>query len=199
MRFVGVNPGEQPDLIIVGLGNPGESYMRARMNIGFRVVDYIDSKCMLSRGCKRMRHYALTDKCLLNGWIVLIAKPTHYVKNSGIAVKDILDYYRIKPNKLVVIHDDINVKTGEFKIKKGGRACGHDGIKSIIEHLGTGDFVRIRVGVGPKPENVDQKVFLYDNMTREEFDEIKFTFKYITEAVTNILDYGVDEAIELSV
>ena len=110
MRFDNVNPGEHPEYIIAGLGNPGQRYERTRHNIGYDVADYLDSVCFGSRGIKRMLHSSLCDKCVLDGYIVYIIKPQTFMNNSGMSVKDVLNYYRMDPSQLIVIHDDTKVK-----------------------------------------------------------------------------------------
>ena len=152
MRIQGVNPGEHPEYIVVGLGNPGPRYENTRHNVGFKVLDYIDQNSMSGRGIKRSLHYSLTDKVVLDGYICYLVKPQTYMNNSGLAVRDVLDYYRMSPEQLIVIYDDIALPVGNFRIRKSGSAGGHNGMKSIIQHLGTSDFIRIRVGVGEKPE-----------------------------------------------
>lgn len=195
MRLFGVNPGEQPDYVIVGLGNPGAKYENTRHNIGFKLADYIDSKSMMSRGCKRMLHYALTDKCVLGGTVVYIMKPQTFMNNSGMAVQDLMSYYGISPKNLIVIHDDITLDSGKFKIKFGGSAGGHNGIKSVMEHLGTGDFIRIKVGVGKKPKEWDLASYVISRFPEDEYKLVSSRFEDIKDAVECILGYGLEKAM----
>ena len=197
MRFDGVNPGEHPQYIIVGLGNPGQRYEKTRHNIGFDVVDHLDKVCACSRGIKRMLHSSLCDKCVLDGYIVYFVKPQTFMNNSGMAVKDVMNYYRMNPEQLIVIHDDTKVKVGDFKIKKGGSAVGHNGIKSIIQHLHTDDFIRIRVGVGEKPEEFEMSKYVLSHFTDKEYNEIRDNFGQIKNAISCIFNYGIDRAIKL--
>ena len=196
VRFDNVNPGEHPEYIIVGLGNPGQRYERTRHNIGFDVADYLDSVCANSRGIKRMLHSSLCDKCVLDGYIVYIVKPQTFMNNSGMSVKDVMSYYRMRPSQLIVIHDDTKIKLGEFKIKTGGSASGHNGIKSIIEHLRTDNFIRIRVGVGEKPEQFDMSKYVLSRLTDNEYKSIQSQFNRIKIAISCIFNYGIDRAIE---
>lgn len=197
MRFDGVNPGEHPECIIVGLGNPGQRYEKTRHNIGFDVVDHLDSVCDCSRGIKRMLHSSLCDKCVLDGYIVYLVKPQTFMNNSGMAVKNVMSYYRMDPSQLIVIHDDTKVKIGEFKIKKGGSAIGHNGIKSIIQHLKTDNFIRIRVGVGEKPEEFDMSRYVLSHLTDSEYKAIQSKFIHIKNAISCIFNYDIERAMKL--
>ena len=192
-----VNPGEQPEYIIVGLGNPGQRYENTRHNIGFKVVDYIDSKSAVSRGCKRMLHSSLCDKCVLDGYIIYNVKPQTFMNNSGMAVQDVMNYYKLSPKHLIVIHDDINLPCGEFRIKFGGSANGHNGLKSIIQHLGTRDFIRIRVGVGRKPEGWDMSKYVLSKFSDTEMALITRKFEWIKRAVSTIFNYGLDSSMKI--
>ena len=196
MRFKNVNPGEHPEYIIVGLGNPGQRYENTRHNIGFKVVDYIDDQSNMSHGCKRMLHSSLCDKCVLDGYIIYIIKPQTFMNNSGMAVQDVMSYYRLSSKNLIVIHDDITLSVGEFRIKNGGSANGHNGIKSIIQHLGTDDFLRIRVGVGKKPDDWDQAKYVLSKFSDEEYAKISKNFKNIKDAVSSVFNYGLDYTIK---
>ena len=196
MRITAVNPGEHPDYIIVGLGNPGKRYEKTRHNVGFDVVDYIDSKCDVSRGIKRMLHSSLCDKCVLDGYIVYVIKPQTYMNNSGMAVQDILRYYRMNPWQLIVIHDDVSVKLGEYKIKYGGSASGHNGLKSIIQYIKTEEFIRIRVGVGEKPADWDMSKYVLSKLNEQDYAKISKNFEPIRESISCIFNYGLNTAIE---
>lgn len=197
MRFDNVNPGEHPEYIIVGLGNPGQRYERTRHNIGFEVADYLDSVSIGSRGLKRMLHSSLCDKCVLDGYIVYIVKPQSFMNNSGMSVKDVMSYYRMDPRQLIVIHDDTKVKVGQFKIKNGGSAVGHNGIKSIIQHLHTENFIRIRVGIGEKPEEYDMAKYVLSRFSENEYKSVQSQFIHIKNAISTIFNYGIDRAIKL--
>jgi len=198
LGIANVNPGENPEYIIVGLGNPGTRYDNTRHNIGFKVVDYIDSVSMISRGCKRMLHSSLCDKCVLDGYIIYNVKPQTFMNNSGMAVQDVMNYYKLSPKNLIVIHDDIKLPCGEFRVKFGGSANGHNGLKSIIQHLGTSDFIRIRVGVGTVPEGWEMSKYVLSKFTDKEMDLISSRFVFIKRAVSAIFNYGLDYAMEIS-
>lgn len=196
MRFKNVNPGEHPEYIIVGLGNPGTRYDNTRHNVGFKVADYLDSTCLLGHGIKRMLHSSLCDKCVLDGYIIYLVKPQTYMNNSGMAVRDVMQYYRMTANTLIVIQDDTSLPVGEFKIKRGGSANGHNGIKSIIQHLPNSDFIRIRVGVGEVPDGWDKSKYVLSRFSDKELNAIEWLLPKIREAISMIFNYGLEESME---
>ena len=196
MRYTNVNPGEHPEYIVVGLGNPGSRYDNTRHNVGFQMVDYIDSQCDVSRGCKRKLHSALCDKCVLDGYILYIVKPQTFMNNSGMAVQDVLNYYKMTSRQLIVIHDDVTLPVGEFCIKKGGGSAGHNGLKSIIQHIGNGDFIRIRVGVGIKPDNWEMSKYVLSKISPNESKLIENRFWDIKNALGDMFKYSIDYAMK---
>ncbi len=195
MRILGVNPGEDPDYIVVGLGNPGPRYQQTRHNIGFDVIDYIDQNGKFGTGCKRHLHSALVGKCVVDGAVFFLVKPQTFMNNSGMAVADVMQYYRKSPANLIVIHDDITLDAGKFKIKFGGSAGGHNGIKSIIEHIKTTDFTRIKVGIGKKPEGWDLADHVLAKIPNEEYKMMTSRFKYIQMAASCVARYGKEHAM----
>ncbi len=195
MRIMGVNPGEDPDYIVVGLGNPGPRYNQTRHNIGFDVIDYIDQNSRYSSGCKRHLHSALVGKCVVEGSVFFLVKPQTFMNNSGMAVADVMQYYRKKPSNLIVIHDDITLDSGKFKVKFGGSAGGHNGIKSIIEHIKTNDFTRIKVGIGKKPEGWDLADHVLSKIPNDEYKLMQSRFKHICDAVAAVANYGTERAM----
>ena len=197
MRIEGVNPGEHPEYIVVGLGNPGSRYEETRHNIGFKFVDYLDKEADLGRGIKRALHYSLTDNVVLDGYIVYLVKPQTYMNNSGSAVKDVLNYYKMSPEQLIVVYDDISLPVGNFRIRKTGSAGGHNGMKSIIEHLGTKDFVRIRIGVGNKPEQWDLADYVLSRFPENESKVINANFEYIKNAISHMFQFGIDRTMAI--
>ncbi len=197
MRIQGVNPGEHPEYIVVGLGNPGPRYENTRHNIGFKVLDYIDENSMLGRGIKRSLPYSLTDKVVLDGYVLYLVKPQTYMNNSGLAVKDVLNYYRMSPEQLIVIYDDISLPVGNFRIRKSGSAGGHNGMKSIIDHLGTSNFTRIRVGIGNKPEGWDLADYVLSKIPEHEYKLMSQNFDYIKRAISCIFNHGIERAMSV--
>src|SRR3989338_4001592 len=153
-------------ILIVGLGNPGEKYEKTRHNVGSRVV---------------------TEMASLNLPNVILARPQTYMNESGKAVKKLIENRKLKIGNLIVIHDDIDIPLGEFKIQKGRGSAGHKGVESIIKELGTKNFWRVRIGVYPesgKPKQVDR--FVLQNFTKAEEKILKGVIKIIIEKINEI-------------
>ena len=135
--------------IIVGLGNPGAEYEKTRHNAGFMAIDYAAG--LLGVEIKRAKFHSLVAEANMGNARVLLMKPETYMNNSGVAVAEAARFYNIPPEMVIVLHDEISFDPGLFRIRRKGSAGGHNGLKSIIEHLGSQDFPRIKLGVGQKP------------------------------------------------
>lgn len=140
---------EPVSYIVVGLGNPGDKYVHTRHNAGFMALDVVCEKNSIK--IDKLKFKALTGDAVISGKRALFLKPQTYMNCSGEAVKEAAQFYKISPENIIVIFDDISLEPGKIRIRKKGSAGGHNGIKSIIEHLGTDTFPRIKVGVGAKP------------------------------------------------
>lgn len=140
---------EPISFIVAGLGNPGAKYERTRHNVGFIAADYIAGR--LSAKIDRARFDSLCCEVTIAGRRGLLLKPTTYMNNSGIAIRHAADFYKIAPENIIVLHDEISFEPGVFRIRRKGSAGGHNGLKSIIAHLGSENFPRIKLGVGAKP------------------------------------------------
>lgn len=136
--------------VIIGLGNPGKKYEDTRHNAGFMAIDKISEKWAIPVQQNKFRAHVGEGR--LNGEKVLLVKPQTYMNLSGESVAEILKFYKLVPDELVVIYDDLDLPTGQLRLREKGSAGGHNGIKSMIQHLGTQDFKRIKVGIGrPEP------------------------------------------------
>ncbi len=135
--------------LIVGLGNPGAKYEKTRHNVGFIAVDDIAKR--LGVRIDRAKYHALITEVTIDGKRGILMKPETYMNNSGVAVAEAVRFYNIQPENVIVLHDEISFDPGLFRIRRKGSAGGHNGLKSIIEHLGSQDFPRIKLGVGQKP------------------------------------------------
>lgn len=143
--------------IIVGLGNPGEKYSGTRHNIGFKVVDAIAADFSATMFVDKWD--ALTAKMNLGSTTIHLVKPTTYMNLSGRAVAKFVDFYKIQLSHLLVIHDDIDMRTARLKLVKGGGTGGHNGIRSIVECLGGNEFYRLKIGIGrPGKDNVSAEI-----------------------------------------
>ncbi len=137
------------DAVIVGLGNPESKYDMTRHNIGFMVIDKLADNLQCTLLKKKFK--AVYESTEIDGKKVLLVKPQTYMNNSGLAVREIMDFYKIGAEKLIVIADDISLDVGRLRIRSKGSHGGHNGLRSIIDNIGTSDFIRIKVGVGKKP------------------------------------------------
>jgi PTH1 family peptidyl-tRNA hydrolase len=180
-------------LLIVGLGNPGRKYVLTRHNIGFIAVDHLAEKG--GEAFKESKWDADLVKISLWSKPFLLAKPSSYMNLSGGPVSSISTYYRIPPERIVVIHDDLDLEVGRVKIVCGRGAGGHNGIKSLIEHLGTRDFIRFRVGIGRPPEKMPPASFVLSKFTDQELTAISGVFNYIEEGIKLIADDSVTAAM----
>ena len=135
--------------IVVGLGNPGEKYTYTRHNAGFLAIDYICQKYGVK--CDRIKFKALVGEVTINGVRALLMKPQTFMNASGEAILEAANFYKIAPEDIIVISDDASFDVGKLRIRKSGSAGGHNGLKNIIENLGTDKFPRIKLGVGQKP------------------------------------------------
>lgn len=145
----GPAPTGAVEYIICGLGNPGTQYENTRHNIGFMTIDTLCEKYKLS--CKKLKFKALTCDAMIGGKHCLIMKPSTFMNNSGEAVQEAMSFYKLPPERLIVVFDDISLDVGRMRIRAKGSAGGHNGIKSIILLTNSDEFPRIKVGVGAKP------------------------------------------------
>ena len=135
--------------LIVGLGNPGDQYENTRHNVGFRALDELAEIANVS--VQKLKYKALTNTATVSGCKVLLMKPVTYMNLSGEAVGEAARFFKIPPERVIVLSDDTSLPVGKLRIRKSGSAGGHNGLKSIIQHLGTDQFPRIKIGVGEKP------------------------------------------------
>lgn len=182
--------------LIVGLGNPGKQYENTRHNVGFDAIDVlVDEYRILSSG---KQHKAMYGKGVIEGQKVILAKPLTYMNLSGEAVRAMVDYYKIDPEtELLVIFDDISLAPGNIRIRKKGSAGGHNGIKSIITHLGTQNFQRIKVGVGEKPKNWDLADYVLGTFSKDDRKLVDEALERTAKAAALIVQGEVDEAMNL--
>jgi PTH1 family peptidyl-tRNA hydrolase len=159
--------------IIVGLGNPGTAYRISRHNIGFQVVDRLAKISHLSIRTKRFR--SLYGTGCIDSEQVVLAKPMTFMNRSGEAVKKAADFFRLKVEDLVVVHDDLDLPFGRLRFKRRGGAGGHQGVRSVIECMGGNNFLRLKVGIGRPPEGMDPAEYVlevFDNLEQSRLDQI---------------------------
>jgi len=182
--------------IIVGLGNPGPDYRNTRHNMGFDTVEILAKR--FSVPTDFVKHKAVCGKGLIDGNKAILAMPTTYMNLSGESVRALVDYYKIDvSSELIVIYDDIDLDPGAIRIRKSGSAGGHNGMKNIIQHLGTNEFIRVRVGVGAKPKGYDLADYVLGHFTNEERAIIDKSLNNAADSVCVIMNEGADKAMNV--
>ena len=180
--------------IIVGLGNPTNEYAGTRHNVGFDVIDQIADKYNIS--VTERKHRAFCGKGIIGGQKVILVKPQTYMNLSGESVRSVLDFYKVDvETELLVIFDDVSLDVGQLRIRKKGSAGGHNGIKNIIQHLGTNVFHRIKVGVGEKPKDYDLVDYVLGHFSKVEKEQMKEGYERAVNAVEMMLQGEVDAAM----
>ena len=180
--------------LVVGLGNVGDQYENTRHNVGFEVVDAIADK--LDIPVQRLKFKALTNTAALGGEKVLLMKPVTYMNLSGEAVEQAAAFYKIPPERVLVISDEVALPPGKLRIRPSGSAGGHNGLKSIIQHLGTDQFPRLRVGVGEKPHpDYDMADWVLGHPQGDDRKALDDAVKRAVQAVECIIHDGPSAAM----
>lgn len=182
--------------LIIGLGNPGKGYRTTRHNAGFMAVDYLASKHGIKIGTRE--GLSRTGSGQISETLVTLAKPVTYMNLSGEAVSRLVKKYRARPQSITVIHDDLDLKPGQIRLRQGGSSAGHRGIESIINCLGTREFVRIKIGIGRpgRGSSEDDIVdYVLGELTPQEETIIQSVLPRINEAVEVLLAQGLDTAM----
>ena len=179
--------------LIVGLGNPGREYEKTRHNCGFRALDILAENL----GCKvdRLKFQGLYGQVNYNGQKVFLLKPQTYMNLSGRSVLQLSAYFNIPPQNIIVMFDDISLEPGRLRIRPDGSAGGHNGIKSIIQEVGSQSFPRVKIGVGAKPNpNYDLADWVLSTFSAQEEKALAVSLKNAADAALAIIDKGVPEA-----
>ena len=178
--------------IIVGLGNPGKQYENTRHNMGFLAVDLLAEKYNID--VNKIKFKALVGEGRIAGQKVLLVKPQTYMNLSGEAVRQAMDFYKIDPEELIVIYDDIDIPTGTFRIRKKGSPGTHNGMRNIFQHIQTNDFPRIRVGIGSgKKDNLAG--YVTGGISKSEQEILADVLKNSADAAACIIEKGIDKAM----
>lgn len=179
--------------IIAGLGNPGKQYYETKHNIGFKVIDRLSEDYNIS--VTKIKHKALIGDGNINGEKVIFIKPQTYMNLSGESIKEALNFYKISIKNFIVIYDDISLLPSMVRIREKGSAGGHNGIKSIIANLGTEEFLRIKVGIGDKPNGWDLADYVLSKFSKDDQPLIEMGIEKACNAVKIIFSDGVKEAM----
>jgi len=179
--------------IIAGLGNPTAEYENTRHNVGFHVIDVLAGK--MKCAVTEKKHEALCGKGMIGTEKILLLKPQTYMNNSGESIRSAADFYKISGDRIIIISDDTDLEEGQLRIRTAGSAGGHNGLKSIISHLGTEEFIRIRVGIGAKPEGWDLADHVLSRLSGEDKKKMEEAYGTAADAAEMIILEGPDAAM----
>lgn len=193
--FFGKNSkGGGAEWLVVCLGNPGDKYDGTRHNVGFMVADEIGEREHIP--IQKLKFKALTNTCELGGAKVLLMKPITYMNLSGEAVRQAADFYKVPAERVLVVSDDVFLPVGKLRIRLKGSAGGHNGLKSIIAHLGSESFPRLKIGVGEKPHpDYDLADWVLGKFAGEDKKAIDAAIKRAADAVEAIIRDGAEKAM----
>jgi PTH1 family peptidyl-tRNA hydrolase len=200
-RFFKKHPisGNSIEKLIVGLGNPGQEYSQNRHNIGFMCLNALAKD--IGSIFDKKEGLARTAHGIIGSTPVLLARPQTFMNQSGLAVEKLIRKYRLTAGDLIVVQDDIDLRTGQIRIKSGGRSAGHHGIDSIINELGSADFARVRIGVGrPRVEEPARKQaavvgFVLDDFDEQDIEVVAVVIRVVVEALKTLVVEGLDTAM----
>ena len=179
--------------LIVGLGNPEEEYSKTRHNMGFNTINKLAEKYNIE--VKQKKFQALYGSGIINNEKVILLKPQTYMNLSGNSVKEVIDFYKIDLKNLIVIYDDMDIEPGKIKIRKKGSGGGHNGMKSIIQQIGTGNFGRIRIGIGRPAHKGDEINYVIGAIPEDEVLKLEDGTEKAKEAVVDLIKNGIDDAM----
>ncbi|MCD7796363.1 MAG: aminoacyl-tRNA hydrolase [Clostridiales bacterium] len=184
------------DYIIVFLGNPGAKYEMTRHNAGFLAADMLAIKEGFD--IKKLKYHALTADVRLGGKRCLIMKPQTMMNNSGEAVGEAVKFYNIPPERVIAVFDDITLDVGKIRVRRKGSAGGHNGVKSLIAHIGSENFPRVKIGVGKKPDpEYDLVDWVLGKFPKQQESQLKTALENAVSAVELLVDGKTDEAMNL--
>ena len=182
-----------PEYIIAGLGNPGTEYERTRHNTGFMAMEKIAEAAHVK--VDKLKFKSLTALGELSGHRVFFMKPCTYMNNSGEAIRDAMEYYKIPIEKVIIVFDDTTLPVGKMRLRKKGSAGGHNGLKSIIYLTGSDEFPRVKIGIGQKPDGWDLADWVLGKYSDEDLKALAPIFENTVTAVSMIMDGKIEEAM----
>lgn len=174
--------------IVAGLGNPGKQYLYTWHNMGYLAVDMLADKHGIFLG--KEKYKGLWGKGKIAGQDVIIIKPTTYMNNSGECLVEISRFYKVEPKNIITVYDDIDIAKGTIRVRQKGSAGTHNGMRSIIQLLGTQEFPRVRIGTGPVPEHWDLVNYVLSEVPQDDRKLINDAFVKACEAVEEIISNG---------
>ena len=181
------------DWMIVGLGNPGQQYASTRHNTGFMTLDLLAQRLQVK--VSKERFQALTAQAVYDGQKLLLVKPQTYMNASGLSVEPAAHYYKLPPERIIVLFDDISLPVGKLRIRKSGSAGGHNGLKSLISSLGSDQFPRVKIGVGAKPHpDYDLADWVLSTVSKSEWPDYQSAMEHAADAALCIVKNGCERA-----
>ena len=185
-----------PEFIVVGLGNPGGKYTLTRHNSGFLCVDMLSQK--LNFRVDKLKFKSLIADTTINGHRCIVMKPQTYMNNSGEAVRECASFYKIPPERIIVISDDTSLDIGKMRIKRKGSDGGQKGLRSIIYHMNSDNFPRVKIGVGKKPHpDYDMADWVLSEFKKDEQKVLEPVLENVCKALELMLDNQIDKAMNL--
>jgi len=182
-----------PEFLVVGLGNPGEEYRLTPHNLGFLVVDRLAETNSIR--VSRKENMSLVGLGTVAGKAAALAQPQTFMNVNGPAVKGLLERYDLKPDRLIVVYDELALPWGELRVRKNGSSAGHNGIKTLLGSLGTDEFVRVRMGIHPGPNRGDAAKFVLAQFRRAQMQEVEEMVIRAAEAIESIIADGAEKAM----
>jgi len=180
--------------LIAGLGNPGEQYQSSRHNLGFLTLDYLAGRHDIP--LKKQGFEALFGKGKIGNERVLLAKPQTYMNLSGIALERLVSYFRVDIKDLIVVHDDLDLPFETIRLKKGGGEGGHKGLMSIVQHVGSADFLRVRIGIGKPMRKAMVEKYVLSPFAEEEQNAVPSILAVACDVVGEVILSGVETAMQ---
>jgi PTH1 family peptidyl-tRNA hydrolase len=177
----------------VGLGNPGDRYARSRHNAGAMALEELLRRAGAS--LRRHKSGCLLADATLAGTRLVLARPTSYMNDSGRQVGELVRWYKASPDDLIVVHDELDIRFGDVRIKRGGGTAGHNGLESLVSHLGTKEFLRVRIGISRPPGRQDPADYVLADFSSTERRELPFVLDAAADAVERILELGAERAM----
>lgn len=180
-------------ILVVGLGNPGNQYKNTRHNVGFLTVDILAEKLNIS--VKKLKFKSLYGETILNTEKLILIKPQTFMNNSGESVREWVNFYKVPPENLIVIQDDIDIPFATLRLRQKGSAGTHNGMKSIIYQIQQDNFPRVKIGVGQKKGPMDLADFVLSGFAKEEQKSIEEVILLAADAVLDIVKNGIEHAM----
>lgn len=179
--------------LIVGLGNPGPEYEDTRHNLGFKVIDELAAR--LGIAALKSKHQSFLGEAKLADHKVILAEPQTFMNNSGPAVRGVLEWYKLKPENLILIYDDVDLEVGQVRIREKGSAAGHHGVESVIASLGTSEFIRVRIGIGRESLTADVTDYVLQKIPPAQRETLDAAIITAADAVEEIITSGLSAAM----